>query len=221
MRSRMPGRAAASGAGAQGALSAGPVRLFESDFLEWFTRINLATLVTFWVVVAAALLLLGIRWGRFGWGEGALIALAAAASWTLFEYLMHRFLFHIDRFVPRTERLAFLAHGCHHSDPADPGRDIMPLVMSLPVFLMLLGAGVLLAGWAFAFLFFGVFALCYLAYDVTHFACHQWRLRGRIGGYVRRHHLAHHYAEADRNFGVSTPLWDWVFGTLRGSRRHG
>jgi len=219
MRSREPRKAAAAGAGTQ--VSGGPVRLFESDFLEWFTRVNLATLVVFWIAVSAVLLVLGFRGAGLGPGALLPIALAAAAAWTLFEYLMHRFLFHIDRWIPSAERLAFLAHGCHHTDPADAGRDIMPLTMSLPVFSVLLGAGVLLAGWAPAFLFFGVFALCYLAYDITHYACHQWRLRGPIGTYVKRHHLAHHYATADRNFGVSTPVWDWVFGTLRVGRRHG
>ncbi len=221
MRSRSPRRAATNGAGGNPALTGGPVRLFESDFLEWFTRINLATLVLFWVALSAGLLVLGLHWGDFTWGEAALIALAGAASWTLFEYLMHRFLFHIDRWIPAAAPLAYLAHGCHHDDPADAGRDIMPLVMSVPVLTVLLGIGVLLAGPATACLFFGVFGLCYLAYDITHYGCHQWRLSGRLGTYLKRHHLAHHYAAADRNFGVSSPLWDLIFGTLRVGRRRG
>lgn len=221
MRSRVPRGAAVSGASGQGSPAGQPVRLFESEFLEWFTRTNLTFLVLFWVTLCAGLLILGFRWGGFTWGEGTVIALAAAASWTLFEYLMHRFLFHIERWIPSADRLAFLAHGCHHADPADAGRDIMPLVMSVPVLGALLGVGVLLAGPAPACAFFGVFGLCYLAYDVTHYGCHQWRLRGRLGTYLKRHHLAHHYAAADRNYGVSSPLWDWVFGTLRQGRRRG
>src|SRR5258708_8342475 len=146
MRSRVPRGTAANGAGAEHALAGGAVRLFESDFLEWFTRTNLATLVLFWVAFSAGLLTLGSRWGHFTWGEGVLIALTAAASWTLFEYLMHRFLFHIDRWIPAAAPLAYLAHGCHHDDPADAGRDIMPLVMSVPVLATLLGIGVLVAG---------------------------------------------------------------------------
>lgn len=34
----------------------------------------------------------------------------------------------------------------------------------------------------------------------------------------RRYHLRHHYDCMDRAFGVSTPLWDWVFGTLPARR---
>jgi sterol desaturase/sphingolipid hydroxylase (fatty acid hydroxylase superfamily) len=36
---------------------------------------------------------------------------------------------------------------------------------------------------------------------------------GRIGRFLRQHHMAHHYTKPDRNFGVSSPLWDLVFRT--------
>jgi sterol desaturase/sphingolipid hydroxylase (fatty acid hydroxylase superfamily) len=55
----------------------------------------------------------------------------------------------------------------------------------------------------------------YLAYDMLHYAIHRGVMKSRIGAYLRKHHLQHHYAVPERNFGVSSPLWDFVFRTTR------
>jgi sterol desaturase/sphingolipid hydroxylase (fatty acid hydroxylase superfamily) len=55
----------------------------------------------------------------------------------------------------------------------------------------------------------------YLTYDMLHFAIHRGTMTSRMGAYLRKHHLQHHYAVPERNFGVSSPLWDFVFRTTR------
>lgn len=198
-----------------------PVRLFGSDFLERFTRTSLTTIILFWVSVSALCIAIGAHQGSFSPARLAFAIIAGAAIWTIVEYLLHRFVFHLDRWVPAARPLTFLIHGCHHADPSDAGRDIMPLAGSIPIFATLLGAAFLAIDRAFAFVLMGGFALAYLSYDLLHYGCHQWRFGGGIGAYLKRHHLIHHYVDGERNFGVTSPVWDWFFGTLRAGRRHG
>ncbi|MGE5414237.1 MAG: sterol desaturase family protein, partial [Syntrophomonadaceae bacterium] len=56
----------------------------------------------------------------------------------------------------------------------------------------------------------------YLCYDTIHFAVHHASGRSRILRPLKRHHFRHHYADSTRDFGVSSPLWDYIIGT-RGS----
>ena len=62
-------------------------------------------------------------------------------------------------------------------------------------------------------LFIG-FTLGYLAYDGTHYAIHHFRMNSRWGRWIKRHHMVHHHTGMDARWGVSSPLWDWVFGTM-------
>ncbi len=217
MNSDLPTRAASSGGNAA---RRQPVRLFKSDLLEHFTRARVTTLILFWLPVSLGALVLGVH--RAGLGAGAIVGVvgAGALGWTLCEYLLHRFVFHLDRWIPQTARLCFLIHGCHHVDPADASRDIMPLAASVPLFAGVLAAAIELLGDGIGLAFFGTFALAYLAYDVIHYGCHQWRLPGRFGAYLKRYHLAHHYIDDGRHFGVTSPLWDLAFGTFQFARRH-
>jgi sterol desaturase/sphingolipid hydroxylase (fatty acid hydroxylase superfamily) len=191
-----------------------PVRIFRSDFLERLTHTNVTTIVVFWSSVLGSLFAWGLRLGQFRLWQIVFIVIGGVASWSLFEYGMHRFLFHIDRWIPRAHRLSFTIHGCHHNDPADASRDIMPLIGSVPFFSASIGAAVILFGPAFGLTFEAAFGLAYLAYDVTHYGCHQWQLPGRWAARIKRHHLLHHYVDETRNFGVTSAMWDRVFGTF-------
>src|SRR5579883_2012404 len=208
-------------AGDGGAKHGRPLRLFRSDFLERFSRTSLATIILFWVPISALCIVMGASSGQFSPAQSAGAVAAGAAVWTLVEYLLHRFFFHLDRWLPAARPLTFLIHGCHHADPTDAGRDIMPLAGSIPIFAIILGALLLVFGHALALLLMGGFGFAYLSYDVLHFGCHQWRLKGELGASLKRHHLIHHFVDGERNFGVTSPLWDWLFGTLRQGRPHG
>ncbi len=217
MNPDLPMRTARSGANAA---RGRPVRLFDSDLLERFTRARVTTLILFWLPVSLGALALGVHQAGLSTAAIAGVVAAGVLGWTLCEYLLHRFVFHLDRWIPQTAAFCFLIHGCHHSDPADASRDIMPLAASVPLFAAALVAAILLFGGGTGTAFFGAFALAYLAYDVIHYGCHQWRLPGRLGAYLKRYHLVHHYTDDGRHFGVTSPLWDWACGTLRSARRH-
>ena len=35
-----------------------------------------------------------------------------------------------------------------------------------------------------------------------------------MGLWLKQHHMRHHYQTDDLYYGVSTPLWDYIFGTM-------
>ena len=61
--------------------------------------------------------------------------------------------------------------------------------------------------------FFASFLVGYLAYDYMHLAVHRCRPRTRVGAFLRRWHMRHHFVSPEAGWGVSSPLWDHVFRT--------
>jgi len=90
----------------------------------------------------------------------------------------------------------------------------MPLIVSAPIAVMLLLAGRAIGG-AGAYPFLGGFALGYLAYDLIHYSINSYDTKSGVLNWLRRYHFQHHFAATDRQFGVSTPIWDYVFRTGR------
>ncbi len=197
-----------------------PIRLFKSDFLEFFTHISPLTVVVIWLPIGLGLLDYAIRHAT-----GAALPLSIPLGfliglflWTFSEYTLHRFLFHHKPTGPRQERIFFLFHGVHHAQPQVKTRLVMPLPVSLPMALIFFGLFSLVVGsllkspeWV-APLMSG-FLIGYLAYDLTHYATHHLPMRAGYAKYIKRHHMAHHYKDPDSRFGVSSPLWDFVFQT--------
>jgi sterol desaturase/sphingolipid hydroxylase (fatty acid hydroxylase superfamily) len=144
---------------------------------------------------------------------------AGIASWTLLEYWLHRFVFHFQPDNGWGRRLHFIIHGVHHDYPHDPMRLVMPPSVSIPLaVLFFLGYRAALGpDWslpAFAGLILG-----YLSYDMTHFHLHHHRAKNRVSLLLRRYHYRHHFQQTDRGYGVTSPLWDKVFGTVPAVRK--
>jgi sterol desaturase/sphingolipid hydroxylase (fatty acid hydroxylase superfamily) len=59
----------------------------------------------------------------------------------------------------------------------------------------------------------GGMLLGYAAYEWVHYSTHYRVARTRYGRYVRAWHLAHHHKSPRARFGVTSPFWDFVFGT--------
>jgi dihydroceramide fatty acyl 2-hydroxylase len=160
------------------------------------------------VVVLAAL---GVD--RAGAGPAALWVLGGLVFWTLTEYWLHRLVFHFEPDHPIGRRLHFIIHGVHHDHPNDRMRLVMPPSVSIPLAaLFLLGFhAVLGVGW----LAFGAgFLAGYLFYDMTHYHVHHHRPKSRLGKRLREQHMRHHFQDHERGYGVSSPVWDYVFGTV-------
>jgi len=196
------------------------IRLFQSDFLEFFTHISPATIIGLWLPVVVLLLVyagLTVSGPAFPMviPLGFLLGLFL---WTLAEYTLHRFLFHHKPASPRQERIFFLFHGIHHAQPQDKTRLVMPFPVSIPLAAVFFGLfylvlAVLLKSPDWVAPLMAGFMVGYLAYDLTHYAQHHFPMRTGYAKYIKRYHMQHHYKDPDTRFGVSSPVWDWVFRT--------
>jgi sterol desaturase/sphingolipid hydroxylase (fatty acid hydroxylase superfamily) len=138
--------------------------------------------------------------------------------WTFTEYTLHRFLFHFEPRNATQERIIFLFHGIHHAQPQCKTRLVMPPVVSIPLGLLAIGLFQLIFGvllgipwWIYPTL--SGFTTGYLAYDLTHYATHHFPMRSGWAKFLKRYHMQHHYKTPNARYGVSSPLWDMVFGT--------
>jgi hypothetical protein len=185
--------------------------MFESEFLERFSRAHPITpALVYLPVVATALTLAHHHHQRATSIAGGVIA--GYLLWTLAEYWLHRLVFHLPVIGPKTARAAFLIHGVHHDHPHDTTRLVMPagasLTLCVVTYLAFRGA-LGPAMWAP----FAGFVLGYVIYDEVHWYVHAGRPKSRFGRWLRRQHLLHHFKEPWTRFGVSCPWLDHAFGT--------
>lgn len=203
-----------------------PIRLFKSDFLEFFTHVHPATVLLLFVPVVLVFLGRGFveLGGTGGLGSLALLLAGGLALWTLAEYLMHRFVFHYEPKGKFLQRVWFLIHGVHHEQPQCKTRLVMPPILSIPLALGFYALFHVVVGTALgaphtvSALYAG-FVTGYLAYDMLHYAEHYLPAKGGALKYLKRYHLLHHFKTPDDRFGVSSPLWDLIFGTLPKDRK--
>ncbi len=159
----------------------------------------------------AVVVLSGSTWAATPQGHALLACgwvLCGWAAWTLVEYLLHRFVLHG---LPPFKRL----HASHHQRPT--ALIGSPTLMTAALF------GLLVFAPSFAAL--GLWRACaltsgmvsgYLAYTVIHHGVHHWRSSAPWLQRRRRWHGLHHRSPPKHAcFGVTSGLWDHVFGTLR------
>ena len=193
------------------------VRMCENNFLEWFSHIHPSTpivlfipLVVFLIYTSATangLATLPIV-GLFGLG---------VFLWTFLEYVLHRFVFH---YVPKTgwgKRLHFMMHGVHHDYPSDATRLVMAPAISIPLAIFFYLTFWLIFGSTYVNAIFAGTMFGYVVYDTIHYATHHFKLNRGLGKWLRQYHLRHHFQDETTRYGVSSPIWDFVFGTF--SRR--
>ncbi len=197
-----------------------PIRLFKSDFLEFFTHISPTAIVIIWLPVVFLLLIFSSNpTSRPGFGDGLISFLVGLFFWTLAEYLLHRFVFHFPPKTAKMERITFLFHGVHHAQPQCKTRLVMPPPVSIPLailfyvlFWFLLGVLARVPGWVNPVM--AGFLVGYLVYDLTHYATHHFPMRSKVAKFLKRYHMMHHYKTPNARYGVSSPLWDIVFNTM-------
>jgi len=143
---------------------------------------------------------------------------AGALFWTLLEYGLHRFVFHIQLPLRSARLRDFVnaSHLRHHASPRDPNKLLVRTVYGLVISAVLYG----LVAAAFGSLFkagelmAGVWA-GFLYYEAVHYRVHFSLSGSRFIERQRRAHFYHHFTNNKRCFGVTSPVWDYVFGTKR------
>ncbi|CAM1503945.1 Fc.00g015360.m01.CDS01 [Cosmosporella sp. VM-42] len=137
--------------------------------------------------------------------------------WSLIEYILHRFLFHLDEYLPDNRvgiTAHFLLHGIHHYLPMDKYRLVMPptLFVALATPFWYFAQAVFYKSW-----YAGTATYCggifgYICYDLTHYFLHHQNLPLWYKS-LKKYHLAHHFLDYELGFGVTSKFWDGVFGT--------
>src|SRR5271167_3694019 len=191
--------------------------MFDSRVLDALSRVHPAVPVIIFLPAIAAM----AAWGLSNMSVPAVVGLALAgyALWTLFEYWLHRLVFHFEPQDGLGARLHWIIHGVHHDHPNDPLRLVMPPAVSVPLAACVFGVLYLLFGGRYAPAIGAGFFAGYLIYDMTHYYLHHFRPQGRLGRMLRERHMRHHFQDDTRGFGISAPYWDEVFGTSsRGGR---
>ena len=64
------------------------------------------------------------------------------------------------------------------------------------------------------FFFWPGFFVGYASYLYVHYIVHAWKPPKNFFKILWEHHNLHHYVYDDKAYGVSSPLWDVVFGTM-------
>jgi len=191
--------------------------MFDSRLLDALSRVHPAVPVVIFLPAIAAL-------GAWSLSEASVlvtVALVAGgyALWTLFEYWLHRLVFHFEPERGLGARFHWIIHGVHHDHPNDPLRLVMPPAVSVPLAALVLGALYLIFGSRYAPAIGAGFFAGYLIYDMTHYYLHHFRPRGPLGRMLRERHMRHHFQDDTRGFGISAPYWDEVFRTSSRARR--
>jgi sterol desaturase/sphingolipid hydroxylase (fatty acid hydroxylase superfamily) len=139
----------------------------------------------------------------------ALATLLGAAFWTLAEYGLHRFVFH----GASPKRPGAGEHRRHHAEVDYFAPWWQKAAAATAVLAAMLPIAIGMAGVAPGVAFSAGFVLTYLLYEVLHRTAHTRPPRGPYGRWRRRNHFAHHFMDPRRAQGVTTPVWDVVFGT--------
>ncbi|HWX74432.1 MAG TPA: sterol desaturase family protein, partial [Solirubrobacteraceae bacterium] len=170
--------------------------MFESRVLDSLSRVHPTVPVLIFLPAIAVL----AAWTLSHRSALAALALVAGgyALWTLFEYWLHRLVFHFEPEEGLGARLHWIIHGIHHDHPNDPLRLVMPPAVSVPLGALVFLALYLIGGAGYApGLATGFFA-GYLAYDMTHYYLHHFRPRGPLGRVLRERHMRHHFQDDTR-----------------------
>lgn len=151
---------------------------------------------------------------HLGWGARLAYFLLGALTWSLLEYVLHRFVLHHQPTTAVGRALLVRLHIAHHETPTDETQVCVPFLLSGPSWLGLY-LGLLSMGGnpdASGFVICGL-ALTSVIYDIVHFASHYGRTHNRLMTTLKRNHMYHHHANPRTRFGVTSPLWDHVFRT--------
>jgi dihydroceramide fatty acyl 2-hydroxylase len=190
--------------------------MFESRVLDSLSRVHPVVPILIFVPAIVALLVWGLE--AVSVGTALALVLGGYALWTLFEYWLHRLVFHFEPDAGIGARLHWIIHGVHHDHPNDPLRLVMPPAVSVPIGGVVFVALYAIFGRHYAPALAAGFFAGYLAYDLTHYYLHHFRPRGPIARILRERHMRHHFQDETCGFGISAPYWDDVFRTSSRTR---
>ncbi|WP_210488365.1 sterol desaturase family protein [Rufibacter aurantiacus] len=196
----------------------GSATLFKNPVLERLTHTHIALPISIFLVIATGLLVYGFKYGFLDVLSAVGLFVAGWLIFSLVEYMAHRYIFHMAPTNEFKKNIQYTFHGNHHDYPKDKTRLAMPPIVSLFIasfffFVFKLIFGSLVFGLVAGFLF------GYALYLFVHYAVHAYAPPKNFLKQLWIHHSIHHYKDPERAYGVSSPLWDWIMGTMPEQRK--
>ena len=196
----------------------GQAQLFKNQYLEYLTKTHPLVIWGIYTPIIIFMLYYSSTMLRFSVTQIASLFLTGMFFWTFFEYIMHRFVFHFLAESKKAQKIVYVIHGNHHEYPRDRERLFMPpvpsLILASVIFSLMYFIAYLFGAQLNVFSFFSGFMLGYLMYGTMHYAIHAWNPPYKWMKPLWRNHHLHHYKNEMQGFGVSTTLWDRLFGTM-------
>ncbi len=191
----------------------GTKQLSSNPLIERLTRTHISIPITLFLVYSGGLL----YWSAVNTNLSVVTTVGLFSigllTFTLVEYLMHRYLFHMDVYTKTRKKMQYIMHGVHHDYPKDKDRLAMPPLASLTIATILLFLfRFIMDDYVFGFL--PGFLTGYAGYLFVHYIVHAFQPPKNLFRTLWIHHGIHHYKDNERAFGVSSPLWDFIFRTM-------
>lgn len=190
-----------------------PHKLFKSPVLNRFIKTNSLVVIRVYVGIAVLMTLIAYYRHHKNILLQIMLFLLGLVIFTLVEYLMHRFVYHSGPDYMDPGNWQYKSHGVHHQHPRQKDLLAMPLPLALLLLGLFFGLFYLLLGYNAFFLFPG-FALAYAAYLYAHYKIHSSPAPKNFLKYLWKHHHRHHHKHPNKAYGLTSPLWDFIFGTI-------
>jgi 4-hydroxysphinganine ceramide fatty acyl 2-hydroxylase len=188
------------------------VPLFKNKWVDRFTRTHIAVPVSLFFLYAFGLILYTQMKTNLTNYQVVSLFFGGWLLFTFVEYLVHRYVYHMEASTPKKVKMQYTMHGVHHDYPKDKQRLAMPPFLSVTIStILLLIFELLLDKYSFSFL--AGFLVGYAFYLLVHYSVHIFRMPNNFLKALWINHSIHHYSPEDAMFGVSSPIWDYVFGT--------
>ena len=194
--------------------TSGSRRLFASPILEKLSRTHIAVPVTIFIVYGFSLLFWSVAHTTLPVSSTVLMFIVGLLAFTWVEYNVHRYIFHIEPSSNFKKQFQYIIHGVHHEFPKDKDRLAMPPLLSIVIATILFLLFRLVMG-DLVFSFMPGFLTGYAAYLSVHYIVHAFPPPKNFLKALWINHAIHHYKNGDVAFGVSSPLWDYIYGTMK------
>jgi sterol desaturase/sphingolipid hydroxylase (fatty acid hydroxylase superfamily) len=192
-------------------------RMFDSEFFEFFSKVHPAAPFVFWIPIALFTIASALMDGTTDWKLTLACAPLGFLTWQFLEYFIHKKVFHWLGIGPISRRFHDIVHGFHHKYPDDDSRLVMPLTVSIGLAAVIGGGLYFVQRPDLTIPFWTGLLAGYLFYDFMHWSTHYRKPINEWERKLRAHHMAHHFADPDANFGISHMWMDRLLGTLKKS----
>jgi sterol desaturase/sphingolipid hydroxylase (fatty acid hydroxylase superfamily) len=187
--------------------------MFRNPILEFLSRSNPLVILFLHLILISSVLGYGKNNFKFDWYSQISLFILGLITWTLAEYLIHRFVFHLTGKLKALKLLHYALHGHHHKNPTDKRHLFMPPIPVLFIVSIIFSLFYLIFGVS-TFYFFPGFEFGYLVYSMIHYSVHVKPYSSGIMKSLWIHHGKHHFENSSLRYGVSSPFWDYIFRTL-------